>query len=83
MHNHGNVSSDRARLIGGFLSALLEICSYQIRDRNVSQLGCVYGLGGGGDGFFIVCEDFGRMFDKSFPACAFLKIILWRLARAH
>ena len=26
--------------------------------------------GGGGDGFSLVCEDFGRMFDKSFPACA-------------
>ena len=22
-------------------------------------------------GFFLVCEDFGRVFDNSFPACAF------------
>ena len=29
---------------------------------------CTYGWGGG---FFLVCEDFGRMFDNSFPACAF------------
>ena len=26
---------------------------------------------GGGGGFFFACEDFGRMFDNSFPACAF------------
>ena len=25
----------------------------------------------GGGGFFLVCKDFGRMFDNSFPACAF------------
>ena len=24
-----------------------------------------------GSGFFFACEDFGRMFDHSFPACAF------------
>ena len=24
----------------------------------------------GGGGFFLACEDFGRMFDKSFSACA-------------
>ena len=27
---------------------------------------------GGGGGFFIACEDFGRMFDHSFSACVFL-----------
>ena len=27
------------------------------------------GIGGGG-GFFLACEDFGRMFDHSVPACA-------------
>ena len=26
---------------------------------------------GGGGGFFLACEDFARMFDNSFPACAF------------
>ena len=26
---------------------------------------------GGSGGFFLACEDFGRMFDNSFPACAF------------
>ena len=25
----------------------------------------------GGDGFFFACEDFGRMFNHSFTACAF------------
>ena len=25
--------------------------------------------GGGGGGCFLACEDFGRMFDNSFPAC--------------
>ena len=25
----------------------------------------------GGGGFFLACKDFGRMFDNSFPACAF------------
>ena len=29
-------------------------------------------FGGGGGGFFRACEDFGRMFDYSFPACVFL-----------
>ena len=29
------------------------------------------GGGGGGGGLFLACEDFGRMFDNSFPACAF------------
>ena len=30
------------------------------------------GSGGGGDSgsFFLACEDFGRIFDHSFPACA-------------
>ena len=26
---------------------------------------------GGGGGFFLMCEDLGRMFDSSFPACTF------------
>ena len=30
-----------------------------------------YGEFSGGGGFFLACEDFGRMFDNSFPACAF------------
>ena len=33
-----------------------------------------------GGGFFLACEDFGRMFNNSFPACAFFK---WRLACAR
>ena len=28
------------------------------------------GGGGGGGGFFLACENFWRMFDSSFPACA-------------
>ena len=28
--------------------------------------------GGGGGDFFLACEDFGRMFDNSLPACTFL-----------
>ena len=28
--------------------------------------------GSGGGGFFLACEDFGRMFDHSFPARVFL-----------
>ena len=31
---------------------------------------CLYGCGGG-SGFFLACEDFGRMFDHSLPAFAF------------
>ena len=27
--------------------------------------------GDGGDGFLVACEDLGRMFNHSFPACAF------------
>ena len=26
---------------------------------------------GGGGGFFLMCKDLGRMFDNSFPTCAF------------
>ena len=39
----------------------------------------------GGGGFFLACDDFGTMFDNSFPVCAFvfLFLIKWRLARAH
>ena len=29
------------------------------------------GGGGGGGDSFLACDDFGRMFDNSFPACAF------------
>ena len=28
-------------------------------------------------GFFLACDDFGRMFDNSFPACAFLLVCLF------
>ena len=41
---------------------------------------------GGGSGFFLVCEDFGRMFDNSFPACAFFFLFFFckcRLAHTH
>ena len=34
--------------------------------------------------FFFACEDFGRQFDHSFPACAvFLFFFRWRLFRTH
>ena len=38
---------------------------------------------GEGGGFFLACEDFGRMFDNSFPACAFFFFLKWRLGRTH
>ena len=42
------------------------------------------GGGGGGSGFFLACEDLGRMFDHSTPACAFFSFFLkWKLARSH
>lgn len=44
-------------------------------------MGCLCG-NGGGDGFFFACEDLGRMFDFSFPACSFL-FLKWRLTCAH
>ena len=31
---------------------------------------------GGGGGIFLACEDLGRMFDNSFPACAFFFFLL-------
>ena len=34
----------------------------------------VVGGGVGGGGFFLACEDFGIMLDRSFPACAFKTI---------
>ena len=37
-------------------------------------------------GFFLACEDFGRVFDHSFPAYDFFLLnsnFNWRLARAH
>ena len=44
--------------------------------------------GDGGGGFFLSCEDFGTMFDNSFPACAFFFFFFafflkWKLARAN
>ena len=34
--------------------------------------------------FFLPCEDFGGIFDHSFPVCAFIPLFLkWRLACAH
>ena len=45
------------------------------------------GGGGGGGGFSLACEDFGRIFDSSFPArafvCLFVCFLKCRLARAH
>ena len=32
------------------------------------------GVVGGSGGFFLECEDYGRMFDNSFPACVLLKV---------
>ena len=37
----------------------------------------------GGSGVFLTCKDFGRMFDHSFPTCAFFFFFKWRLVRAH
>ena len=34
------------------------------------------GGGGGGGGFFLACKDLGRMFDNSFPTCAFFVLFL-------
>ena len=35
---------------------------------------CLHRFGGSGNGggFYLACEDFGRKFDHSFPACVFL-----------
>ena len=44
------------------------------------------GAGGDGGGFFLVCEDLGKMFDHSLPACAFFFFFFglkWRSAGAH
>ena len=38
---------------------------------------------GGGGGFLPAGEDLGKMFDHSFPACAFFFFFKWRLGRAH
>ena len=43
-----------------------------ILEAQMRLLGAVFCLcGGGGGGFFLACEDFGRMLYNSFPACAF------------
>ena len=37
-----------------------------------------------GGGFDLACEDFGNIFDNSFPPCVFSVVLLkWRLARAN
>ena len=36
-------------------------------------------FGGGGGGFFRAFEDFGRMFDYSFPACAFFSFFFFKV----
>ena len=45
----------------------------QLRQSRATQCtvhaGC---FGGGGGGFFLTCEVFGRMFDNLFPACALI-----------
>ena len=30
-----------------------------------------------GDGFFLVCEDFLRIFDQTFPACAVFVVVFF------
>ena len=42
--------------------------------RLLGAVFCLCGVGGGG--FFLACEDFGRMFYNSFPACAFFFFLL-------
>ena len=37
----------------------------------------------GGGGFFYACEDFGRMFDHSFPACTFFFVLFLKWRSAH
>ena len=38
----------------------------------------------GDGGFFLTCEDFGRMFDHSFPvSTSFFFFFTWRLARTY
>ena len=34
-------------------------------------------------GFFLACEDLGRMIDHSFPECASFFFLKWRLAPVH
>ena len=44
----------------------------------VSMFVCVCIGGGGSDsGIFLACEGLGRMFDHSFPACAFFFFFFW------
>ena len=42
-----------------------------------------YWLDGDGGGFFLACENFGRMFDNSFPACAFFFFFFKVEIRSH
>ena len=42
-------------------------------DEVATASGCGSSCGGG---FFLACEDFGRMFDNSIPACAFFIFLL-------
>ena len=48
-------------------------CSKNVGVPNRKTRNCSRRLsrGSGGGGSFLACEDFGRMFDQSFPACAF------------
>ena len=39
---------------------------------------CIFSLGDSAvGGFFLACEDLGKMFDHSFPACAVLLLLFW------
>ena len=40
------------------------------REENMKRTTSSDGGSGGDGGSFLACEDFGRMFDHSFPACA-------------
>ena len=57
-------------------------CSFWNQHGHVLCPNFVYCLSGGG--FILTCQDFGRIFHYSFPACnIFFFFLKWRLAHAH
>ena len=60
---------------------IVSSCVGKLREQTLSRPALTSRYVGGGGGFFLACEDFGRMFDHPFAACThFFK--KWRLARA-
>ena len=64
------VTGDGAGQVKAILPTVCALLFPQVNLKRLSWMVCVCFVAFGG--FFLACEAFGRMFEHSFPACAFL-----------